>query len=142
MKSLVILISTFALVCNMALASVGGIVYCIEKDSGKFCNVSTNKASGPQEDCCPFEQAKSLANLPLPFECDLCTDYEIEGTNEQATTSVDRVVVKATAVIGWVFTDLNVVRSETAAIKNAPVRAPPIQNRAAQLFADTVVFRV
>lgn len=142
MKSLVALIFAIALAGNSALAGIGGLIYCVEKDSGELCSLATEKASGLPKECCPFEQAKSLANVPLPFECDHCTDYEIDASDEGATPSVDRVVVKAAAVIGWISTDLIVVRSETGVLKNAPVRAPPIQNGASQLFADTVVFRV
>ncbi|MDQ8198232.1 hypothetical protein QEH56_08750 [Pelagicoccus enzymogenes] len=142
MKPFAAIILTIALACNMALAGIDGIIYCVEKDSGAICSVNPEKAFGLPEKCCPFEEAKILANFPLPFECDHCTDYEIDASDEGATVSVDRVVVKATAVIAWTSTDLFVVRNEETLSKNAPVRAPPIQNRAAQLFADTVVFRV
>lgn len=142
MKPIVALIFTIALACNSALAGIGGWVYCVEKDSGAISSVTSEKASGLPEKCCPIEEAKKSANFPLPFECDHCTDYEIDASDEGATVSVDRVVVKATAVIAWTSTDLFVVRNEETLSKNAPVRAPPIQNRAAQLFADTVVFRV
>lgn len=126
----------------MALAGIDGIIYCVEKDSGAICNITSEKVSGLPEKCCPIQEAKSLASFPLPFECDHCTDYEIDASDEGTTVSVDRVVVKATAVIAWASTDLFVVRNEEIISKNAPVRAPPIQNGAAQLFADTVVFRV
>lgn len=142
MKPVFALIFTIALACNSALAGIGGWVYCVEKDSGTICNITSEKASGLPEKCCPIEEAKSSANVPRPFECDHCIDYEIEASEEEATVSVDRVVVKATAVIAWTSTDLIVVRNEEINSKNAPVRAPPIQNGAAQLFADTVVFRV
>lgn len=142
MKSFVALIFTIALACNSALAGIGGFVYCVEKNSGKLCIVSAENAPGNPEECCPFEQTKSLSSLPLPFECDDCTDYEIDLSDEGTTVSVDRVVVKATAVIDWISTYWIVVHGEAAVSKNVLVRAPPIQSRASQLFADTVVFRV
>lgn len=142
MKPIVALSFSIALACNSALAGVGGLIYCFENDSGEVCSVSAENASGIPETCCPLEEAKGLASFPLPFECDHCTDYEIDSSDEGTTVSIDRVVVKATAVIDWVATDLIVVRSEAANLKNPPARAPPVKNGASQLFADTVVFRV
>lgn len=142
MKSIVAFIFTIALACNAALAGVGGWGYCVEKDSGTICSVASEKAPGLPEKCCPTQEAKRSTSFPLPFECDHCIDYEIDASDEGATINIDRVVVKATAVIAWVSSDLIVVRSNETISKNAPVRAPPIRNGAARLFADTVVFRV
>ncbi len=142
MRSLVALSFSIALACNSALAGVGGLIYCVENDSGEVCSVSAENASGIPETCCPLEQAKGLASFPLPFECDHCTDYEVDVSGEGATPKVDRVVVKANAVMAWISTDLIVVRSKKAVFKKAPARGPPIQNGASQLFADTIVFRV
>jgi len=142
MKSLVALIFTIALACNAALAGIGGLIYCVEKDSGKLCIVSVENSPGNPEGCCPFEQTKSLSSLPLPFDCDDCTDYEVDVSEEGAASSVDRVVVKATAAIGWISMEFFFTRSESAALKNAPARVPPILNGASQLFANTVMFRV
>ncbi|EDY82945.1 hypothetical protein VDG1235_2568 [Verrucomicrobiia bacterium DG1235] len=142
MKPIFALIFTIALACNSALAGIGGWVYCVEKGSGTICSVTSEKTANLPENCCPIEEVKSSANAPRPFECDHCIDYEIDASEEEATVSVDRVVVKAIAVIAWTSTDLIVVRNEEIISKNTPVRAPPIQNGAARLFADTVVFRV
>ena len=139
MKPLVTVFSLILLACNIALANGPALSYCIEKSTGELCSATAYKS----EDCCPFEQVRKFSDTPVPFECEHCTDYEVEASDEELTSNFDRVVVKAAIVVGIVPTDLFAICSELRAIKNLDTRAPPIAfPKASQQYAETIQLRV
>lgn len=143
MKPLVAVFSLIFLACNIALANGPALSYCIEKSTGEVCNVATAKATEESEKCCPFEQARKLSSVPLPFECDHCTDYEVEASDEEIAPSFDRTLVKAAIVVGIVPTDLFAICSELRSIKNLDTRAPPnVFPKASQQYAETIQLRI
>lgn len=144
MKSLVAVLSLITLACNIALASGQSVTYCVEKITGEICSVSSEKSAAPsEEDCCPFDQARSLAAYPLPFECDHCTDYEVEVGDEEAAPAIDRIVVKAAEITGILPVETFAIRSELRAIKAFDTRGPPCEApKASRLYTKTIQLRV
>ncbi len=143
MKPLVAVFSLILLACNIALANGPTLTYCIEKSSGNVCSVATVEATEESEKCCPFEQARKFSSVPIPFECDHCTDYEVEASDEEIASNFDRVVVKAATVIGFVPVDLFAICSELRAVNNLGSRARPIAlPKASQQYTETIQLRI
>lgn len=145
MKLLTASICSLALVCNVALAGIGGVVYCLEKISGERCVTSTSFLAGDPDartNCCPFGQPLHPAGDPAPSDCEHCLDLEIEGNDSEAAPALEREVLKTPAATNWIFTDLVPARDQVGLLKKISTRAPPIPCGASRQYAETIRLRV
>ena len=142
MKSLIAIICITAIAINSAISGVEGVVYCIDKEPGQFCGNSNSEPLSDSGSCFPFEKARKAATTPMPYDCSLCIDFEITGSDSEVPPRDLQVILKAAPVIVLISTEIIPVRGVTTVSKSQPTRAPPGQFRASRQYADTVQFRV
>jgi len=141
MKIFTAMLCLFALASNTALATLGGISYCIEKDiNGRVSFGCVQESPDP---CCPDRDAQSMPFDQHLIDCDVCVDVAIEASGLLgATSSFNRIAVKAPLAITWTpSAHWLCQRAEYHLEQRTPAQDPPVEVRASQQYADTVQFR-
>jgi hypothetical protein len=141
MKIFTAMLCIIALAANTALATLGGISYCVEKDiNGRVSYGCVRESPDP---CCPDRDTRSKAFAQLLIDCDICVDGEVEASDlVDATSSFNRITVKAPLAITWISSAQWIrQRAEYYLEQRLPDRVPPAQLRASQQYADTIQFR-
>jgi len=140
MKIATTMLCLFAFAVNTALATLGGISYCIKKDiNGRVSIGCVQKIPDP---CCPDRDTESMPFDQHLIDCDICVDGEIEaGDLLGARAGFDRIAVKAPLATTWNPSAHWLCRpAEHHLEQRTPARDPPVELRASQQYADTVQF--
>ena len=143
MKRLTAILCVCALACNTALASVGGMVYCVDKEIDEHQHLTSMSVAGGEESCCSSELSHSPKEHRYLMDCDLCIDIIIEPADlENAKPSVDRVAAKTLPLFECGFQNLAAKTGEQRPeLKQLPARIPLVPLGAITQYAATIQFR-
>jgi len=133
----------FAIAANTALASIGGLVYCIDRQIEEHPSHSGTAVGNGEDACCPVELYSSTQELRFSIDCECCIDIKIEPFDfKKANPSVKRIAAKAFPEIDLSSLDLAIFIGEKCVEqKQLTVRAPPIPSGASFEYAATIQFR-
>lgn len=143
MKRFTAIFCIFALACNTALASFGGMVHCFEKELDEQQLITVSAIVKGEEPCCSSGLSRSSNPSRSLLDCDLCIDIVIEPADlENAKPSVDRVIAKALPLFECGFQNLTAKSCEQRLeLKPSTVRIPLIPLGAITQYAATIQFR-
>jgi len=141
MKRIAAILCFFAIAWNTALASVSGIVYCIDKSLDEQPDTAVQASYVDCMDVCPFESRTTSS--PLPFECELCIDFEIDADElKNSNLSGERIAIKAPLAIEWIPLAILSISQEEFTYTSLPPRAPALERSASREYASTIQFRI
>ena len=143
MKRLTAILCVCALAWNTAIASVGGMVYCVDKEIDEHQHLTGISVAGGEESCCSSELSNSPKELRYLINCDLCIDIIIESADlENAKLSVDRVTAKALPLFECDFQNFAAKSGEQRLeLKQSTGRIPLTPLGAITQYAATIQFR-
>jgi hypothetical protein len=142
MKLLSAIVCASALASNILLAASGWAILCIEKASGQQCDVSASGKSPLLERCCSVENAQNLASETYPFDCDHCTDFAVDESDQELWSSAERGGLKVTAVEDWTFADYTLVQRTKIMLRTMPTRGPPLCCGSSWHYAETIQLQI
>ena len=143
MKRVTAILCVCALAWNTVLASVGGMVYCVDKEIDEHQHRTKMSVADGEDSCCSSELSPSPKDPRYLMDCDLCIDIIIEPADlENAKPSVDRATAKALPLFECGFQNLAAKSGEERLeLKQSTGRIPLIPLGAITEYATTIQFR-